>query len=183
MSVLTNILIKIWKKIVNLCHIFYTNPSLSAIIFLSIIIRCLAIDRFSETESMTNSFAGDEWRTVQIISMMKATNSLNPHYFMYPSFYINLCFFASYFIYPLFGDSWHTALLTARFISLFFGISTIFLTYKIGVFLYNERIGLLSSALLAINPLHVIFSITAKPDMMLLFFIMLSALEIRKQKR
>jgi len=45
-----------------------------------------------------------------------------------------------------------------RYISVFFGVGSVFFTFSIGRILFNKKVGLLSSLLLAVSSLHVFYS-------------------------
>ncbi len=63
-----------------------------------------------------------------------------------------------------------------RYMSIFFGILTIYLVYIIGKRVYNKNIGLLSAFITAIMPLHIIDSHYMYFDMPLTFFFTLTLL-------
>ncbi len=61
-----------------------------------------------------------------------------------------------------------------RSMSLVFGLLTIWLVYKIICNLFNKSTGILAALLLAVNPLHVYYSVEARMYSMLTFFVVLS---------
>ena len=63
-----------------------------------------------------------------------------------------------------------------RLTSVIFGTLTIVLVYYLGNLLYNKKIGLLAAILLAVSPLHVVYSRTAFSDVFHTFFIVLTIL-------
>ncbi len=58
--------------------------------------------------------------------------------------------------------------------SVIFGLLTVFLVYKIGEKIKNERLGLFSSLLLAVSPLHIYYSQEARIYVLTTFFVSLS---------
>lgn len=61
-----------------------------------------------------------------------------------------------------------------KFVTLLFSIGTIFLTFKIGKFLFNEKIGFISALLLAFSPIIVSHSAYVLVDIPVFFFSMLT---------
>ena len=100
--------------------------------------------------------------------------TLNPHSFVYPSLFYYLSLIFSLPVFIIFGEDWKLLLIIQRCVSLTFGLLTIGLTYKISEKIYNRKVAILSSFLLAVSPFHIEMSITAKPDMTQLGFVMLS---------
>jgi 4-amino-4-deoxy-L-arabinose transferase-like glycosyltransferase len=62
---------------------------------------------------------------------------------------------------------------TARIVPVIFGTLTVFLTYLISKELFNKKIGIISSLVLAILPFHVVFSRQVLVDVPLSFFVVL----------
>jgi 4-amino-4-deoxy-L-arabinose transferase-like glycosyltransferase len=70
----------------------------------------------------------------------------------------------------------------AHLVTVLMDTGTIILIGHIGSCLYNKKVGLLSSALLAVNPLHVWISTRILTDVPLVFFIYLSLYFLIRQK-
>ena len=70
----------------------------------------------------------------------------------------------------------------AHLITVLLDTGTIILIGFIGTYLYNKKVGLLSAALLALNPLHVWISTRVLTDVPLVFFIYLSLFFLIRQK-
>lgn len=70
--------------------------------------------------------------------------------------------------------------LATRFLSVLFGVGSIFMTYKIGKELFNSKIGLISSSILSISCFHIYHSRQVRPESLLLFLILLSLLSFIK---
>ena len=70
----------------------------------------------------------------------------------------------------------------AHFVTVLLDTGTIILIGYIGTYLYNKKIGLLSAALLAVNPLHVWTSTRVLTDVPLVFLIYLSLYFLIRQK-
>lgn len=62
---------------------------------------------------------------------------------------------------------------TARIVPVIFGTLTVFITYLVGRQLFNKKIGLISSLVLALMPFHIVFSRQVLVDVPLSFFVML----------
>ena len=75
------------------------------------------------------------------------------------------------FLYKIFGES----ILIAKLGDTFAAIGILILCYFLALKAYNERTALLTIFFIAFSPLNILFSIMAKPYMVLSFFIMLSA--------
>jgi len=63
-----------------------------------------------------------------------------------------------------------------RIVEVIFGVLTVAIMYLLTKKLFNEKVALISSLLLAVTPLHVIYSRFAYTDVMLLFFMLVSVL-------
>ncbi len=63
-----------------------------------------------------------------------------------------------------------------RFIMVLFGLLSIYLTYLLGQKAFSERVGLLSSLLLALSPFHLIYSQQFRPYIFLMCLFVLSLL-------
>src|SRR3989344_1248716 len=50
-----------------------------------------------------------------------------------------------------------------RFPSVLFGILSIFMIYKLGKYLFNKNVGLISALIIAVNPLNIAMSQNARP--------------------
>jgi len=70
----------------------------------------------------------------------------------------------------LFGSSE----IAIRFPSAIFGIISIFLIYKIGCHLFNQKIGIISGFLLSISTFHIMYSQDARPYSLFMFLTLLS---------
>ena len=106
------------------------------------------------------------------LEMAKSGEYLTPHlnsqiYFHKPPLYAWL----TALVFKLFGftEFW------GRFWAAVFGISGVYLTYLFAKSLYNERAGLLSALIIATSPLYIVLSRMALVDVVLTFFITLSA--------
>ena len=68
----------------------------------------------------------------------------------------------------------------ARIVSAIFGIMTVIITYYIGKTLYDKKVGILSSLILALLPYHIIVTRQAMVDVPFSFFFTLTLLFIAK---
>ena len=65
---------------------------------------------------------------------------------------------------------WGTSPLAGRMLSAAFGIATVAVTYLLGSFLYNRRVGFLAALLLAVMPYHVVVTRQVLLDGPMVFF-------------
>ena len=84
-------------------------------------------------------------------------------------------------ILPKFEDIWVLyetgsvlPILPSRLISVFFGVLTIYLAYKIGKKFFDEKAGIIAAACLAFSRIHINYSSFALPDVTMTFFSALS---------
>lgn len=134
----------------------------------------------------------DEYKLINFSLKMGATKTLNPKFFIYPTFYLYFML-GVYFIVFLVGKIagiYETPIdfgihfvkdptlvyVVTRFFSAFFGTLTIFLTYKLGKKIYNEKIGLIAAFMLAVLRSFVEYSHYAKIEMFSTFLVVLFAL-------
>ena len=133
-------------------------------------------------------YDGDENYFVHYALQIIKTRDLNPHWFGHPgSTVIYLLTIFYLFIYLIgqsigfFGspvDFWNwyyhdpTFLyLTSRLIFVFFGMGTIVLTYWTAARIFSKRIALLSALLIAVLPLHTLFSRNIRTDILMTFLL------------
>src|SRR6185503_974091 len=62
---------------------------------------------------------------------------------------------------------------TARIVPVIFGTLTVFVTYLVAKQLFNKKIGLICSLVLALMPFHIVFSRQVIVDVPLSFFVVL----------
>ncbi len=67
-----------------------------------------------------------------------------------------------------------TSEIWVRLLSVLFGLGSIFSIYKIGSFLGNKKVGLITSFFLAISPYHIWYSQEARPYMLFVFISLVS---------
>jgi len=94
-----------------------------------------------------------------------------------------LYYYLLHFWLPLFGPS--SSEFVVRFPSLFFGVLTVPLMYKMGRHLFGAKAGLLAASLAAISPLHLWYSQETRMYTMLTFLCLLSSyllLKVLKRK-
>jgi len=70
--------------------------------------------------------------------------------------------------------------LVARLLAVAFGLTTVYLVYRLGSLLYGQAVGLLAAALLAVCPYHVVVTRQALLDGALTFFATLTAFLLAK---
>lgn len=116
----------------------------------------------------------DEVPKFNAISRMLQYGDLNPRYFLHPSILLYSTYFSNFIMNM--GEVSRTfpeLIYSGRIASMTAGVISVLLTYLIGKELFDRKIGIIASALLAIVPLHVVSSRYVKEDAILLFFILL----------
>ena len=134
----------------------------------------------------------DERMVVETALKVLKHHDLNPHFFKYGSFpiYLTSFIYLVYFFFlrlvsgpeslgtliGSFGYYDHGLILyrLGRYLSVGFGLGTIFLVYLIGKKMGGKRVGLLSAFFTAMLPYHILFSQIFKVDISLMFWILLS---------
>ena len=116
----------------------------------------LGYKSISIDESIGAFYAMDSLKRVFLLTI----NDVHP-----PLFYLT-----HHFWIRLFGSSE----IALRSISVFFGLLSVVALYKLGVLLFDKRVGLLAAFLLAISPWHIWISQNARSNSMLLFMVILS---------
>ena len=122
------------------------------------------------------------------MSMNPLRGELLPHFYNYGSLQLYLVNFANTFFY-LFGKGslgvtdyareyvpWAHEYLVGRWLTVAMGVGTVWVTFALGVRLWDRRAGLLAAALLAVMPLHAQHSHWLTVDVPAAFWAMLSLL-------
>ena len=102
-------------------------------------------------------------------SPLNLTDSNDRFFFLNPPLFMYLLSLLSYIAHE-------NLILLGRLLTIFFDVGTIYLVYRLAYGLYNQKVALLASALLAFNPLHVWMSTRILVDLSLTFFIYLALL-------
>jgi 4-amino-4-deoxy-L-arabinose transferase-like glycosyltransferase len=137
----------------------------------------------------------DEHALVERAATILRTGDYSPHWFNYPSLYIYVqaCGYIPYFLISAargFGNTIpdpapYGFYLTGRLITGFLGALTVLAVYSLGARMYERKIGLISSALLAFSLLHVVHSHYATTDLPVGLAVVISLLfcQLTLQKR
>jgi 4-amino-4-deoxy-L-arabinose transferase-like glycosyltransferase len=176
------------KFIADLLPSKRTNTvALGSILLFSLVVRLYGIKWGIPNNHHILSYHPDEKAFFWVVSLMDIQNlNFNPHWFIYPTFHYylvlipimvlsNLGFLSfepNLIFYGLYPLEVGKALLIGRTLSVLFGITTVFIVYLIGKLLYNEEVGILSSLLLSLTPLHVIHSHFLTNDVPVTFWIL-----------
>jgi 4-amino-4-deoxy-L-arabinose transferase-like glycosyltransferase len=161
--------------------------ALTAILAGAVFLRLLGFTWGLPGSSHLLSYHPDEYHSLRGFFAL-LTSDLNPHFFNYGSLYLYLVSLFILLLHPgtslvawlqgfLFGDAGtllRTWTLDARLATLVCGLLSVYLSYLLGRRLWGERAGLLSAALLAILPLHVLLSHYATVDVTQTLFILLA---------
>lgn len=122
---------------------------------------------------------------------MLVTGDLNPHWFGHPGSVVMYSVYVLWSIFYFFSlkfgyvsnlgefQAWFNTdptyfYLGARLLMMFAGVLTVYIVYLIGKKIFNKWVGILSSFLLAISPLHIQHSRYVRTDVMATLFILLS---------
>ena len=127
-----------------------------------------------------NFFHPDELVKARVIERMVEGHTLDPNYFVHPTLLLYLTYAASS-ISQWFGyhGTWnwlYQTVFSGRVISAVAGTLSIGVVFALGKTLRDARTGLLAAAFFAVFPLHVQTSHYLKEDVLLLFWMLLSAL-------
>ena len=125
----------------------------------------------------------DEVPKFNAIMRMVDHGDLNPRYFLHPSLLLYSTYFMNNFLHALglLSGPWQDTLVFAgRTASALAGTLSVYFVYVIGRRLYSPFVGIVSSALLAVFPLHVTCSRYVKEDALLVFFTLASIVALLK---
>jgi 4-amino-4-deoxy-L-arabinose transferase-like glycosyltransferase len=101
----------------------------------------------------------------------------NPHFFNYGTLYIYLVALPARVLGLAPGPLPEAPLyLLARLLSALFGVASVYLLFRLGSLIGGGRLGLLSAAILALLPLHLVLSHYATVDAASVFFLLLAAI-------
>ena len=127
------------------------------------------------------TFQADENFIISNLLQMKATGALSPDNVVYPTLIYYLLWFISFLFH---NEGKNYLLIMGRGIALITGTLSVYLIYLICKEVFNKKIALISSFLLAVNFLHLVNSQYLKVDVPGTFFgllVFLFALKIFKQ--
>lgn len=108
------------------------------------------------------------------------TGDFNPHKFLYPSFLMYIMHGAArlYFLFFSGREDLSLFYILCRTVVVLFAIATIYLTFRLGKKLHDERVGIMAALILCLSPLHVINSHFATTDVPLAFFVIMTLMMI-----
>jgi hypothetical protein len=152
--------------VLELINKLKTNWVLLTILVVAGIVRYWGIDF-----GLPNPVSRPDEQGVTQFTVGFFSGDLNPHNFYYGSFYyyILYIFFGLYYLLGLIGGKFNTTSdlfwefklnptnlhLVNRYFSAFFGVATVFVTYKIATRFFDRKTGLISAFFLALVHLHV----------------------------
>jgi 4-amino-4-deoxy-L-arabinose transferase-like glycosyltransferase len=160
---------------------------LTAILVVAVFLRVLGLTWGLSDAHHLFSFHPDEYHSLRGFFAVLVLDP-NPHFFNYGSLYLYLASLCILVLHPgasttawlqqlMFGDSGQllrTWTLDARLATLAAALVTVYLAWRLGRRLWGERAGLLTAALVAILPLHVLLSHYATVDVTQSLFIVLA---------
>jgi len=151
------------------------------ILVAAVLVRIIGLDWY-----LPSTYEIDEHYTVRIALGFLKTGNLNPGSFMWPSlyFYIQAIGYGFYYLWRVLAESIQSLsgltqteiFSVGRFTTALYGIGTVLFVYVVGQRMYSKKIGLISSLFLAFTLLHVRYSRLIRPDVPMVFFIILSFL-------
>jgi len=158
-------------------------------ILLFILLLGLILRLWNIKQDLPYNYYGDESYLIYL-SLKFGTGDLNPHWFIWPTFFQYTLFFLFsifYLLGKIFGWFKNTTdflylylkdpsifFLIGRITSAFLGTASIYLIYLLSKKIYNKKIALLSSLLFAFLPLPVEYSHYAVVDTALVFMLLLA---------
>ncbi len=133
---------------------------------------------------LPSNYHPDEVPKINAIMRMVESGTLDPQYFLHPSFLLYTSYFVNSVIH-WFGipvDAWlgipgdfrSTQFFAGRIVSALAGTLSVFLVYRIGARLFAREVGLTGAFLLAVFPLHVTCSRYMKEDALLTCMLLLT---------
>ena len=164
------------KKKLNLQENALPNSSLILICMLVITGLAFWIRFYGLDFGLPGFFHPDEGRKMKIARNMVVTGNLDPDYFRHPTFLLYATAFMSWLVKIFSGHipDLPTVAYMGRSVSAGLGALSVPLLFLIGKRLFGNLTGVLSAALLAVAPLHVVCSRYIKEDSSLVFFTLLS---------
>lgn len=154
------------------------KPRISYIIILSLMLQLSIINWGLVSHSPAvyglGGFYVDEPEIAGLPLRMLINNDLNPHWFIQPSGYIYAVFIPLYISKFFIQLNLLNAMILGRLVSIMFTLLMILILFYTGKELFDSRIGLIASFLMAINPYYFSYSIYVKQDSMTVFFVTLS---------
>lgn len=179
-------MMKTWR---NLIAWIKLNYKIILILLCGLVLRLWGLKA-----SLPINFADEE--TYVVGALRLGQGDLNPHSFINPSLmiYVNFVLFGVYFAFGkiflifnslndfkhLFYENPTGFYLLARFLTVIFGLLSVFVLYKMVRFLYSEQSALIASLLFAVLPLYVSLSQNAKCDVAMVFLILSSLFYLMK---
>ncbi len=161
-----------------------TKPFFWTLLLVALVLRIWGIQC-----GLPYEYHGDE-AFIIMHALKFGTGDLNPHWFVYPTLemYILFMVYALYFIFGYLTGIFHGVkdlaiqyftdptwfFILARAISAFSAVLTVLFVYLIGKKIFDSRVGLLGAFFLSFSPLHVLHSHSAKPDILMVFLLMVS---------
>jgi len=159
----------------------------------------LVLRLWGSTFNLPYIYHPDEPVSLYLAVRMLQTGDFNPHFFHWGTgyFYIVAALYALYYFVGVTFGIFHSLtdlaipetyilgvgrialpaeVWIARLISVALGVGTVWVVYLIGRRHYSHQAGILAAALLAASPVHVAQSQIARPDVTMLFFLILSLL-------
>ena len=144
---------------------------LTLIIIFAFLFRILTINCGLVESSQLQNFYYDEFAIASRPVEMVLNNDLNPYWFIESTWYKYAIFIPLYLTKFFTSINLVNAIVIGRLISILFALLTIILVYYIGKEIYDERLGLIASLFMSINPNYFYYSTLVKEDSMVVFFI------------
>lgn len=152
------------------------SPRLSCALIAIIVLIGGVLRAYGLGFGLPSNYHPDEVPKVNAIMRMVDQGNLDPQYFLHPSLLLYSSFGLNkiFHFFGMSGTFRETAFFAGRCVSATAGTLSVYLLYRAAAYLFNRRVGLISSVLFAVFPLHVTCSRYMKEDALLLFFVLLA---------
>lgn len=144
-------------------------PFLSSALLLIVLLIGAGFRVYGINFGLPQNFHPDEVPKYNAIMRMYSDGTLNPRYFLHPSLLLYLAYGLAYLLYiiGIFAEFSQGIIISGRIVSTTAGIISIWLVYAIAQKLFNRKVALWSSLILAVSPLHITCSRYLKEDSLL----------------
>ena len=146
--------------------------ALTGLLVLAVVLRAPLLGWAAGSYRLTEAFSIEEVENVRISTGMLHERSANPHAFEYPSLFYGLSVLVEAPVKALRGADWTSYLVAVRGLSLLFGLVVVALGAELGRRLGGPLAGLLAGAMLATDRTLIELSVTAKPNIAQVAFLL-----------
>lgn len=154
------------------------NLEVKPLILWLILALAFAIRIYGYDFGLPHFYHPDEYRKAKIAQRFVETGQYDPKYFLHPSLLLYLTAFVGFLRNIFFDSDLSTVMFTeaGRLVSIIANVFSVFLVYRFGILLFNNKIlSIFSSFIVAFSPLMITSSRYLKEDSLLTFFILLAS--------